>query len=112
MIIEEVIKNFFDGHLDVPSFFEHELTMPDTFVMIERVGGSQKNKLPTARVAFQSYAPSLYEAAELNEKVKLVVESMVEEDLVSGVRLNSDYNFTDIETRQYRYQALYEIFYY
>jgi hypothetical protein len=49
----------------------------------------------------------LYEAAALNERVKEAVKGSVELDEISGVQLNSDYNFTDVSGKQYRYQALF-----
>ena len=68
--------------------------------------------MDAATFAFQSYAPSLQKAAELNEKVKKVVEDLITVNEVSGVHHNSDYNFTDTETKQYRYQAVYDINYF
>ena len=48
----------------------------------------------------------------LNEQVKEVVEQMIELPEISGIELNSDYNFTDEETKEYRYQAVFDINYY
>lgn len=31
---------------------------------------------------------------------------------ISGVKLDRDYNFTDTTTREYRYQAIYDLTYY
>ena len=112
MIVEEVIKKHLDKHLKAPSFFEFEEHMPDEFVMVERIGGGRNDKLPNARFAIQSYSNTLFEAALLNQEVKNVMDLITEQNEVSGVRLVSDYNFTDIETRKYRYQAVYEIYHY
>lgn len=111
-MIELTIKEFLDGQLDVPSFFEHQTELPDRYLLIEKVGGGQRNQLKSATVAVQSYAPSLYEAAKLNEQVKEAMLELVTVDAVSGVSLNSDYNFTDTETKSYRYQAVFDINYY
>lgn len=111
-MIELTIKEFLDGQLDVPSFFEHQTELPDRYVLIEKVGGGQKNQLKSATVAVQSYGPSLYEAAKLNEQVKEAMLELVTVDAVSGISLNSDYNFTDTETKSYRYQAVFDINYY
>ena len=46
----------------------------------------------------------MYEASLLNETVKEIVEQLVELNDVSDVSLNSDYNYTDTETKKYRYQ--------
>lgn len=111
-MIELIIKQYLDSHLDVPSFLERKSTMPAKFVLFEKTGGAKNNHLKSAPFAFQSYAKSLYDAAMLNEQVKEVVEQMVELPEISGIELNSDYNFTDEETKEYRYQAVFDINYY
>ena len=51
-------------------------------------------------------------AIELNERVKEVAHNLTELDTVTSVRLVSDYNFTDSETKEYRYQAIFDIYHY
>lgn len=111
-MIEIVIKQFLDEHLSVPSFLEKQGEIPDSYVVFEKTGSSKRNYLMSATFAFQSYAKSLYEAAKLNEEVKRVVEQLIEIDEISNVRLNSDYNFTDTTTKEYRYQAVFDINHY
>ena len=111
-MIEIIIKKYLDGHLDVPSFFEYETKMPDSFILIEKTSGSERDHSKSATFAFQSYAKSLYKACELNEKLKEAVEKMINLDEIASVKLNSDYNFTDEETKQYRYQAVFDIKHY
>ena len=111
-MIEIVIKKFLDENLKVPSFFEHTKNMPESFVIIEKTGSGGSDYVHSATFAFQSYAPSLQKAAELNEIVKKTVEQLVTVNEVSGVHHNSDYNFTDTETKKYRYQAVYDINYF
>lgn len=111
-MIEIVIKEFLDGHLSVPSFLERSEKPPEKYVLFEKTSGGSNNYLPSATFAFQSYAPSLYEAAALNEKLKAAVESMITLDSISKIKLNSDYNFTDTETKEYRYQAVFDINHY
>ncbi len=48
----------------------------------------------------------------LNEEVKQAIEKMVELPSISRVELNSDYNFTDTETKRYRYQAVVDFIYF
>ena len=102
-MIELVIKKFLDGQLDVPSFFEHKPNMPESYVILEKTGSGGSDYVHSATFAFQSYAPSLQKAAELN---------LITVNEISGVHHNSDYNFTDTETKQYRYQAVYDINYF
>lgn len=111
-MIELVIKNYLDGHLNVPSFFEHQNGLKGKYVLIEKLSGGKKNMLNSSVFAFKSYADSLFESAQLNEQVKEVVEAMIELPEITRIQLNSDYNFTDTQTKKYRYQAVFEINYY
>ena len=111
-MIEVVIKQFLDEHLSVPSFFERPENPPIRYVLLAKTGSTKQNYLPSATFAFQSHAETMYEAAILNEEVKSVVEEMIETDEISSVKLNSDYNFTDTETKEYRYQAVFDITHY
>ncbi|MGF2132417.1 hypothetical protein [Lactococcus lactis] len=111
-MIEIIIKNFLDTHLSVSSFLEKKVEMPLSYVLFEKTGSSKSNHLLSSTFAFQSYAPSMYEAAKLNEELKEVVEQLIELNEISNVSLNSDYNFTDIETKEYRYQAVFDINHY
>ena len=111
-MIELVIKKYLDGHLSVPSFLERPEIVPDSYVLFEKTGSSKSNYLPASTFAFQSYAPSMYEAAVLNEKVKEAVEGMIVLDEISKISLNSDYNYTDTTTKEYRYQAVFDINHY
>lgn len=111
-MIEPVIKNYLDGHLSVPSFLERPAKPPKQYVLFEKTSSSKNNYLPAATFAFQSYAPSMYEAAVLNEEVKEAIEGMIVLDEISGIKLNSDYNFTDTTTKEYRYQAVFDINHY
>lgn len=111
-MIELIIKRYLDGHLEVPSFLERSSNMPAKFVLFEKTSGRSSNYLKSATVAFQSYAPTLYQTAELNEHLKEVIEQMIELPEISGIELNSDYNFTATDNKEYRYQAVFDINYY
>lgn len=111
-MIEIIIKNFLDTYLSVSSFLEKKGEMPLSYVLLEKTGSSKINHLLSSTFAFQSYAPSMYEAAKLNEELKEVVERLIELNEISDVSLNSDYNFTDTETKEYRYQAVFDINHY
>ncbi|MDU5466391.1 MAG: hypothetical protein E6084_00795 [Peptoniphilus harei] len=110
-MIELVIRNHLEKILKVPVYLEKEDNMPDSYVIFEKTSGGQKNQINSASFAFQSYAKSMYEAAMLNEELKAAVLKLQWSKEVGGVRLNSDYNFTDVTTKKYRYQAVFDITY-
>lgn len=108
-MIEEKLLNYLAGQLEVPVHMEVPEDAPDEFVVIEKTGSGMENYIYTATFAVQSYAPSMYEAAALNEMVKDAMSGLTTLPCVSRSALNSDYNFTDTTKKRYRYQAVYDI---
>ena len=111
-MIEVIIKNHLDEKLEEQVFLEKPSPALGNYVVLEKTSSDKSNHLPSATFAFQSYGTSLYKSMELNERVKKAVEDMIELDEIRGISLNSDYNFTDTTTKEYRYQAVFDIKYY
>lgn len=116
-MIETILKEYLESKLispAVPVYFEIPAGIADSsFLIIEKTGGGGDSKLFSATVAIQSYAASLSAAASLNERVKACMEDICDETgSISSCELNSDYNFTNSESKRYRYQAVYNIIYY
>lgn len=85
---------------------------PDTYIVIEKTGSVTENRITTSTMAIRSIAPSLLAAAALNEQVKAAMDVSPELDAIAASRLNSDYNFTDATSKQYRYQAVFQVTHY
>ena len=49
---------------------------------------------------------------DMNEEIKQAMFNAVTLDEISKVELNSNYNYTDSATKQYRYQAVYVVVHY
>ena len=111
-MIEKTILDHLAGALEVPCGMERPAKEPASFVVLEKTGNSRTNWVCTAILAVQSYGPTLYEAARLNEDVKLAMNTAAALPEVAAVRLNSDYNFTDTASKRYRYQAVFDVTYY
>lgn len=111
-MIELIILNHLNSKLDVSVHLEKPSSQTGSYVVFEKTSSGKSNHLPSATIAFQSYAESLYNAVALNEKVKTAVEDLIGLNDIRGLSLNSDYNFTDTTTKEYRYQAVYDIRYY
>lgn len=113
MIIEKVVLDYLNANIDgVTAYTERPKNLPKRFILIQKTGGGCENKIFSSTMAIQSYAESLYEAAALNEvviSVMLEIDSLYE---IGGIRLNSDYNYTDGSNKQYRYQAVFDITHY
>lgn len=111
-MIEKVVLDYLSGALSVPVSMEVPEDRPGTFVVVEKTGSSRENRVNRATLAIQSYAPTLYEAAALNEQVKQAMDGLPGLPQVGAARLNSDYNFPDTSTKTYRYQAVYDLTHY
>lgn len=111
-MIEKIVLDYLNKMLDVPVYMEEPTEHLQSYVVLEKTGGSKKNYICSATLAIQSYGETLYEAASLNEKVKTAMEDIIVLDEVSKSALNSDYNYTDTEKKKYRYQAVFNLSYY
>ena len=111
-MIEKRIRDYLEDKLDIPVRMEEEESLIGRYIIVEKTGGSERDHLASANLTIQSYAPTLYEAAELNEIVKNKMENIIELDDISKCELNSDYNYTDTKRKKYRYQAVYDIIYF
>ena len=115
-MIEQIVLEYLSEHIDVPVFMElpevpseDYPTMPERFILLEKVGGGLNDHIDSGSIAVQSYSlNSLYEAACLDEEMRAVMFGILERDDISEVRLASNYNHTDIRTKRYRYQSVFE----
>lgn len=111
-MIEITTKKYIEKSINIPVFLERQNDFNGEYVLIEKTGSSLKNHIQNSTIAVQSYADTLYKAAVLNDKVKKVILNMIELSEVTKVELNSDYNYTDQQTKKYRYQAVFDITHY
>lgn len=111
MLIEQVVSDYLEETLELPAFPEKPANPPEEYILVEKTGSSVENYINSATVAIQSYAGSLYKAAALNEKVKGAMNGLSVLDEISSSKLNTDYNFTSTDKKQYRYQAVYDLVY-
>lgn len=110
-MIEILFKNYLTAALELPVLLEEPEDPEERYIVLQKTGSSFENQIHTATFAVRSYGPSLYEAASLNADVIQAARAMRPEDGVFYVQLNSDYEYTNIETKQYRYQAVLVIYY-
>jgi hypothetical protein len=111
-MIELIVLDYLKACLDVPVVMEEPEKPPDAYVILEKTGGGRNGPLKTATMAMKSYGKTLEKAAMLNEKLKAVMEDIEDQDPISSAKLNSDYNYTDTNTKRYRYQAVFDFIYY
>lgn len=110
-MIEEIIINYLTNKLGVLVSAEKPEMPFNRAVFVERTGGRGKFIKETT-IALQSYGASMYEAAKLNDEVIDAMQDLVEVEEVISAELNQNYNFTDLTTKQYRYQCVFDIVHY
>jgi hypothetical protein len=113
-MIEKILLDYLQTSLpDIPCYMERPEKKPrGKYILLEKTGSGLSNHLDRATMAVQSYAPSLEEAGTLNVAVKKLMLEADTVESISGVRLQTDYNFTDPTTKQPRYQAVFDFYYY
>ena len=84
----------------------------EEFFVVDKTGGGETNLIKSAMLAIQSYAGSKARAEELNEELKDAMRLFPSREEIGGCHLNSDYDFTNVAKKQYRYQAVYDITHY
>lgn len=112
MIIEAVILKYLKANGINEVYCERPKDLPEEYVLIEKTGSGLSNHINRALVAIQSISQkSLLAAAKLNEDIKSLMLVMPGTTEVFSVKLNSDYNYTNTQTKEYRYQAVFEIYF-
>lgn len=110
MILTDLLQ-FLNDHLNVEAYAEAPEELTD-YVLIEQTASSRSNHIITTTIAIQSYGSSLLDAMNLNSEVETVMEQFLTLDNITRVELETDYNFTNTTTKQYRWQAVYNITHY
>lgn len=87
-------------------------TMPSDYIIIKKTSSGMDDMVNSAMVAVQSVSnTSLLNALDTNELVKQAMLDMPQHTNIYQCSLNSDYNYTDTTTKQYRYQAVFNLYY-
>ena len=111
-MIERTVLEYLQSHIGIPCHLEVPAKMPNRFLVIEKTGSSLVDHIKSATIAVQSYGKTLADTIATNEEVKEIMSGLTDLDEIGGCSLNSDYNFTDTETKRYRYQAIFDITHY
>ena len=76
-MIEKIILDYLLEALNVDVYLEKPDNPPERYVLIEKTSGSKENHISKATFAVQSYAESLFFAAELNGVVVNAMDNLV-----------------------------------
>lgn len=86
---------------------------PAEYILIQKMGSGEINRIDRAMILVQSISKySLLSAMEIDDLVKkAMAEFANESNKIYSCKLNSDYNNTNTETKEYRYNAVFNIYY-
>ena len=111
-MIETLLIDYLSEHLDEVFVGMEAPEQTTGYVIVDKTGSSRSNHVITSSFAIQSYGATLYDALLLNRRVEDVMAELIELDEITRVELETDYNFTNTATKQYRWQAVYSITHY
>ena len=113
MIIEAKVIGHLSSALNTNRVYaERPTSPPDEYYIIEKTASGESNHLQSATIAVQSISKiSLLNAATMSKAVEKAMKTITSDADIGACRLNSAYNFTNAETREYRYQAVFDITY-
>lgn len=110
-MIEATVIDYLETETRIPTYAERPRDPEAEYLLIERTGAGEENLIRRATITVQSYADSLARAAEINEQVEVAMKGIISLEGISKCKLNSSYNYTDTESKKYRYQAVFNLVY-
>lgn len=112
MLIEPIVLSYLQAKIpDVNISMEIPPDHPDEFIVMTRTGSGKDNHIDAVTLEFHSYAPSKYEAAVLDERVKTAMDSIIELDAISASRFGGGNDAPNTATKCYRYRSYYNLFF-
>ena len=112
-LLEAIVVSHLSTKLNSTAVYaERPKTPPEKYWIIEKTAAEEENHVLKATIAVQSIsANSLLEAAQMSHNAEQAMRELIDVNNISSSKLNSAYNFTDPETKEYRYQAVFDIYY-
>ena len=110
-MIEIIVKEHLERQLQVPVYLEYPTNPPERFVVLKKADSGRDNFIDSAVFVADSYAESMYEAAQLNSGAVAALDSLADLDAVGKSERGGDYAFPDIKNKRYRYQAVQTVYY-
>ena len=112
-MIEDYTLRYLSAQLDgVPGAIGQPSPLPPTCFAIKKTDAETANLIPTDTISIYAYAPSEYEAAQLNERIKRAMLAMAGQDAICNVAFYTDFSDDDTEYKVPRYQSIYNVTYY
>ena len=111
-MIEVTLREYLSDNMDIPVVMEHPKSSKKKYVLMQLADGGQTNHIDMATFFVNVYADSLYEAAEIKEKVKTLLMDAVSIPGITKVTLGQEQANTDSANHLYLYNLTFNFYYY
>lgn len=115
-MIESTIYEYLNDNASVPWYAMRPPTsnghsgIGDKYGLFEKTNSQKTDHVTYSTFAFQSYAPTLLEAAQISAELRQLMEELPSITTeVSKAQLSGEYNFTNTADKQPRYQAVFSL---
>lgn len=116
-MIEETIYQYLADNASVtwqamrdPTIGDHTDIADKSYGLFEKTNSTKTDHVTYSTFAFQSYAPTILEAAQVSAELRELMEDLPNHTSeVSKAQLSGEYNFTNTADKQPRYQAVFSL---
>ena len=110
-MIEKTVISYLNSQLNVPVFMEKPENKPEKYVVISKLDSGRTDLIDAVTLNLTSYAPSLLEAAELDEQVKNKMFGIITLGNVSSSKLGGGGQAIKTDVKGYAYYCVFNLFY-
>lgn len=111
-MIEKIIISYLGSVMNINVYAERPENPPEEYILIQRTSRDRENWITSDMIVVQSISSlSKLRAATINDELERAMRDLTDLENISRCKLNSSYDFTDTETKEYRYQAVFDITY-
>ena len=112
-MIEVAIREYLENNLvNIPVVMEYPKNPAKKFILLQLADGGQVNHIDAATFFVTVYADSLYEAAELKDKVKSFLLDATSLSGITKASLGQEQADTDSANHVYKYNLTFNFYYY
>ena len=111
-MIEVALRNYLTDNVDIPVLMEHPKTSKKKYILLQLADAGQINHIDAATFFVNVYADSLYDAAEIKEKVKTLLLDAISIPGITKSTLGQEQATTDSDNHLYLYNLTFNFYYY
>lgn len=112
-MIEVTLRDYLEYNLgNIPVVMEHPKSPEKKFILLQIADSGQINHIDMATFFVTVYAETLYEAAEIKEKVKDLLLDAVSLQGITKATLGQEQAATDSANHLYQYNLTFNFYYY